>query len=509
MNVFQADEKLNVFMRKVFRYLSLQDLVICRTVSPRFEHYADLAIAAIDNLAVVSDGCSKYSIDENWWYRTKRSTCFENQITWPEFQSLPIKFDQLKFLHIDLRTAANITILNDLKQLVHLEIRLRLESDELTTLDLPNLKVFVGKEWLCCFDPSYVLNCPNLEVLAFPKIDRVQVVNPESIKKLSCDYHGNEGVLERFKNLEALSFECISVDSKALALARLADLLPNWKDLKELHFIHVNLQEETLKSSLVKLIRRRRNMGREELKLYLNDALLLDAKQLIDNKTSNTLRNFQFKNYQLLRRAAYPDVKSVQFDELMELTFGISNDFFAKFPAIEVLRANGPVDQDDFEWFLKNATAVTCLHLTNTSLGRTFIKDLPNINNRLVRLEVNDSPGLIVDFGFILQFEQLEIFKTNQPLGSLALAAEAFTKLNNLCNFVFGASNERVNIRRSKHREDPGEDYKLVCFDCTTGAQTFRQTYASWIELADSYAQRMEDSVPLGRGERVKRQKVA
>ena len=128
--------------------------------------------------------------------------------------------------------------------------------------------------------------------------------------------------------------------------------LSNWKDLKELRIQSESLYEyaedepefDEFRSSLVNVMRHRTESKREELRLYLEDVLLVDVEQLTgcfrspyvdynlvpDHRTTNG-DLFFFKNYRLIRRDFYPFVFYVNFNELMELNVELSSDFFDRF----------------------------------------------------------------------------------------------------------------------------------------------------------------------------------
>ena len=155
-------------------------------------------------------------------------------------------------------------------------------------------------------------------------------------------------------------------------------------------------------------------LKRENLKFYLKDVLLIDIQQLLGCEDIDIPNLFWFKNYRQLHRTSYSLVEELQFEHLMDLDIELATDFFDRFPAIQYLSVAGSAEQDDLEWFLKNAKALTCLTLTNTAVDQTLMTSLPEISSRLTNLKVYGSSVLVNDFNFVLKLKQLEVFEVDQ-----------------------------------------------------------------------------------------------
>lgn len=490
MNAIKLDQLPHLCLEKIFTYLGLRDLIKCRAVSRQFKFYADGT--GLDELVVRIEG--QKNCGDIWgfctnWYRTGRPINFGYSIGPSAFSSVkssPFKLDQqLKFLHVHLKSTADLDfkLLSWFKQLVQLEIRSTTQNNNTKpeTLILPNLKVF---DIRCCDDKlAYVLKTPKLEVFACKYLDKIQVQHPETIKQLVCDHH-DVSLMAKFESLERLDCFC-DLD---------LSLLSAWKNLKELNLSIVVSWLNTrsynqLKTSLTNLIRQRTALKKNELKLYLQDVLLLDAGQLVNYSQMHDL--FQLKNYRLLRNASYPQVIDVDFGRLMQLDFELDVDFFDRFPAIEDITVSEPVDSEDLCWFLENANALNSLTLENASLDQTFMDRLPNISPNLSRLEINETnPRLIVNFNFILLFKELHTLMTDRQLDSLDLAAKAFQQSNEFCFFQFRAGREFVEIT---HFSAIPNDYTLTFVEAegaNEGNRTLHRTGLSWPELAVLYEQR-------------------
>ena len=488
MGESQFDQLPDLCMRSIFRFLNLPSLANCRAVNHQFKFYAE----QVGTDELVLNDCGRLRKGAKWWL-TDRPIDSENSISLKAFiksvRSSPFKLhQQLKFLHIQLKHAGlDFKILNDFKQLVHLEVKLgTLESRESgalarpKTLNHPSLRVFQ----VCSYKfPSYILTeTPNLEVLGCNEMTSIQVEHPATIKRLVCGSSGDNTLLAKFKNLEIL--ECESSNG-----IRLSD----WKRLKELcvglpTYFANTAAREAFKSSIVNIMRQKTVLKREELKFYLGEVLLVDVKQL--DGVSLPFDYFWFKNYKLLRSDHYSSITELDFNFLMKLDVEISADFFVRFPAIEFLTASGLVDQDDFEWFLKNAKAVRCLTLTNTSLDQPFMEQLSKLNDKLTHLEIDESPELVTSFNFILQFEQLQVFETGQQLGSLDLAESAFRRLKDIVIFRSRVGDEFVEINRfSKVKNDYTLNFYSIS-DNRRSTQKFHQENLRWSDLATLYDQR-------------------
>ena len=498
MEAVQFDQLPDLCLRKIFGFLKLRDRANCRAVNRQFKFYAEQI--RVDELivkeapyfgpkGVVMKPTPLFEFYDR--HNQREVVCRASTITSDQLEmarSSPFKLDQLKslFLYTEVDFDSVLKLFSGLKQLEHLDLEAYDGSSrEAKPLVLPNLKVlYVRSVW---FGRTFWLNTPKLEVLMYPAIKRVRVEQPETIKRIECNIEVRRDIIEvtnnlaLFKNLQVWICHC-SQGPPYLDDFHLSDL----KNLRELQ-IHSELQDDALLSTLVGLMHQRTESKRDELKLYLGEVLLVDAKQLEDYKALSPLL-FMFKNLPLLRSYSYPSVAEVNYNELMKLGVQLSSDFFDRFPGIRRLIATGPVKRDRFEWFLQNAAAVRGLWLTNTSLDQTALDRLPVLNNRLTWLKVNVSSNLITNFDFVLQFEQLRGFKTNRDLGSLDLAAKAFRQLNKLKSFCFRSGSEHVKIDRCPSKNNYSLDF------CEEGR--FRpvrsiETGLSWSKLIALYDQRM------------------
>ena len=502
MDAIRLDQLPDLCLRKIFVLLGLRDLVKCRVVSRQFKYYADRR-EVTELVLTETRRCPSQS---RTWFQTDKQVDYANSFSLNAFKSAkpsPFELDQLKFVHIRDNGSSNALYkaLKGLKQLIHLEIVSEHLSGTRRTLILPDLKVLVIEN-----QPCVVLMTPKLEVLRCDDVSRVQFKYPETIKWLECSKGYRD--LAKLSNLEAFH---VLLGTYSVLDVHLSDL----PGLKELHFIIVDLRDldeedyEEFRSKLPRIHHQRSALQRDGLKLYLNDVLLDDSNLIraldvlldpsiadeeeedLEDRVNEAESSFKFMNYRQLLRDSYPKVNSVNFSQLMRLDFEISEDFFDRFPRIQELTATSIVDREKFEWFLRNATALRVLKLTETYLNQTFFDHLPKLSSRLTRLVVGESLGFVINFKFLLQFEQLEEFETNQPLHSFLLAAAAFRQLAKLKSLQFRTGDSLAKIQRSSALKD---DYSLLFFDiddddieATDVIETFYRKNLSWTQLAALY----------------------
>ena len=517
MDSFKFDQLPDLCLRKIFALLNVQELVKCRAVNGLFKSYADGT--QITELAVCDrtrfPGYGRFGS----WYQTERTIDFQDAISPKVFERSPIKLrEQLKFLYIDTRNSFEFAILNDLKQLVHLEFEScnNLQDSTEKTLVLPNLRVLCGCGiWL-------VLNTPKLEVLRSSWLDKFKFKYPETIKRVECANFDHEN-LTKLNNLKSLNVWIF----KDTQLDEVPDHLSNLPSLNEL-LIEFNFDpakfyyesnHEKIRSSLTRIVNEKAASKRDNLKIFLNDLLLIDGqlpnfevykrpefecKADLEEWCIRVDYLFRFVNYRLVR---YIDctVEEVDFCELASLNFEISSDFFKRFPQIRTIIANNTVDREQFEWFLQNATELRVLKLTDTGLDQAFFDRLPKIANRLTYLRMNESFDQITDFRFLLQLERLAKFETDHKLHSFDLAATAFGQLQNLNTLRFRTNKEVVEIERPNTAED---DYSLQFFAIRrnkAAEATFIRKSLRWYEVATLYTSRTARPAPPTIRMRVKR----
>ena len=512
MDTFNFEQLPELCQRKIFAFLSVQDLVKCRAVNRQFKYCVDLT--EVTELAVCDEkqksfpyGIGRFGI----WFETGRKIDFKDAISLRAFasaKSSPFKLHQkVKFLHISTRKPFDFKILDDLNQLVHLEFDSRETTKQ--TISLANLKVLSIR----C-RASFVLNTPKLEVLKCNWIGDIEFKYPQTIKRLEFDgFDFNHQNLTKLTNLEALRFSLNNVDYLDVVCGRLSNLT----GLKELH-LEFDLicgkcdnegRHEMIHRSLTRIVQERASLKRDDLKITLNDMLLIDEEHLPNfdaylcpgfedkgdwEEWANRVDTpFRFMNYKLIYYTDFK-VNQVDFCELAALNFEISEDFFERFPRIRVIFAENAVDREKFEWFLQNATALRVLELSKTTLDQAFFDRLPKLSSRLTHLTVYESFGLVTDFQFLLQLEHLEEFETDRAFHSFDLVATIFRESQALKSLRFMVGSASVKIWRSSALED---NYSLQFFGI--------QHNLKWSELATLYESRRTILAESEPGMRIKR----
>lgn len=439
MDELRLDQLPYLAVRHIFKFLSIRDLVACRAVSRKFKFYADET--DVQKLVVKdgSEGCG-------CWHTTRRPIDFASAISWKEFAALkPSQFklnQQLTSLHIRLDQMFSFRTLTAFKKLAHLELNLLTSDRRTRTLALPELRVLK----LVCFRSSFLLKTPKLEVLCCDHIDDLRFECPQTIKRLESDYVGAD-FMGKFSNVEMFK-----VKNKVFGLD--PALLSAWKHLQEFDIadscLHLN-SPEAFKSSLSAILRQSKTSS-AELKFFLDDVQLIDESQLDHYEPNRTRRsNFKLKNHQFLRAPDY-DLLSISYNDFRSSVSAMTSDFFEKFPRIRLVKAIGPVNPDEFKWFLMHTKRLSCLKLINTSLDQAFMDSLPSIldPDQLTYLKVDERYP--IDFSFILRFRMLFEFESNQA--SFDLAAKVFRKRPCLRRFQFKDDDEYVEIHRSTSISD-------------------------------------------------------
>lgn len=393
MSGLTIDQLPDLCLRRIFSFLSWCTLRRCRTVCSLFKFYADQT--EVTKLYVIIT----YPRRGNPGTRpidTKNTLSFNKFSTLNPFQyklteSQIRLLQQVKFLHVtppDRNRTMYTDVLNQFKQLVQLEIKNT--HGEIhrfigqRELSLPNLRVLNLTHQI--LDPP-VLNTPKLEVLRNKEIQKLPIKYPETIKRLESNYPGKL-MMAKFKNVEVFSCEL----SDALLLSK--DLSSVWKNLRELnidlrilninpYFYNLSRQDyERFGRSLREILNQRAILGREELKVYWRDVLLVDDSQLEDYDLMADAASYQIKYYYLLRVGYSSNVTHINYNDLVGQRARSSSDFFKKFPSIQSVNVIGPVERDLLEWFLGKTSKLSKLNLTNTWWGQEFLAKLPNLLNR-------------------------------------------------------------------------------------------------------------------------------
>ena len=497
MEEFKFDQLPDLCLRKIFACLRVQDLVKCRAVNGLFKNYAERT--QMTEQVVRDDKHFPYGWGRfGSWYQRDGKIDFQDAISSKTFassleSSLFRLHQQVKFL-MYTRTSQSIDckILNDLKQLVHLELD-SLDDPE-NTLALPNLRVLCIANWA-----SIILEAPKLEVLRCNWMNEIQLKHPETIKQVKCSkFDKNYEDLLRLSNLEVLQTSLFV----ATELNEVPDRLSNLPGLKELH-LEFKLysypycdSEEQFFSSLNKLLHERAASKRDDLKISLEGMLLIDGqlpnfeirkaphfdrKVDLEEWINGEEHRFRLQDYRLL---AYADTKVTELDycEMAALNFEISSDFFERFPRIRTIIANNTVDREQFEWFLQHATELRVLKLDESTLGQAFFDCLPEIASRLIHLEVYESFGLITDFRFLLHLKQLEEFEINRAFHSFDQVATVFEQSQNLRSLSFRIDKEVVKIRRSSVFDD---DYSLQFFAVERNKEAVQMFHREQLRLSE------------------------
>ena len=436
------------------------------------------------------------------WYQTNKRLKLEDSIrlrTLASVRSPSRLLQELEYLCIFLDFFLDsdldfVKVVNSFKRLIHLEFGwLLLRPEELVDqkqLTLPQLRVLCTRNSI--FRNQLILDTPKLQTVKSRQIEKLNFKYPATIKQLDA-VHLDAIVAAKFKNLEVFRF--VSIRPPLIG-----DILAGRRRLKELNF-ELNCRKEKavdeyneFKSFLIRTVRQASPESGVELKIYFNEVLLADTNQLEDFNFVKNQFNFQMKNYRLLR-GPITEVTHANYNQLIGWHRDLSNDFFLKFPSIQTVKATDEVNPDRFLWFLKNVRLLSNLQLIDTSLSQAFLENLPNVIQRLLRLQISESrASSLINFNFILQIKGLGLFRTNLPFKRpLDLAAKMFEKFGGFHQFEFNADgDERIAIRRDFFVKAL---FELAFFEASNAEKTFSKSALSWDELVTLCEERQIERV--------------
>ena len=482
-------------LKKIFGHFGLRDLGKCRAVCRLFKFYAD----HVEIRELFMDMARECVGDH--WYSTDRPVDLENRISRKAFPFLnPSQFgpfQQLRFLciHLDQSSQFRFKRLKGLRQLQHLQARfwgvsILREPDELA---LPNLRVFSIRH---LFFSSLLLKTPRLEVLQCDKTENIEFKYPNSIKNLEC--HCVKAIaIAKLKRLEVV--RCKSVDG--LPYKNLRTVLEN---LKEMHFhmefhLYKRDEYEKVRDFLMRLLNQTATWkSGQDLKIYLNDVLLVDVSQLLPAcyKFMKDISNWKFQNYQLLQDDSFFEATHVDYNQLIKCLGRMSPDFLDRFSSIQKVKVTGPVDRGQFEWFLKNAHHVRHLTLSGTWLDQVVLDNLPNVISRLTSFKVEGRfPRLISNFDFLFGFPYLDKFRMGSHLEHcnfqtclpLVLAEQMFKRIESFNRFKFTEyGGEVVELKRCLD----GKRFNLALYDDDN--VVFSRQEGNWSEVERFHARSYE-----------------
>ena len=290
-------------------------------------------------------------------------------------------------------------------------------------LSLPNILVLSIHD---SFGGHIVLDLPKLSKLLitgkFSFIDE----RPTAITHLASDgfrYFSMDELVYKIPDCEYLYF----IENGTMSGQQIFTHLPK---LKEIHC------ERSSKEIILNLIKQRKVLRMLNVQIYLNGFSvneLDDVKELFGNDNRFLLTTQRIvSNYHRLPRVVWMDV-DLDYNELVR-HFGskLPSDLYTKLRGrIQKLLIVGNVyDQADLLRFIEKFEPPK-LEIKFTSLDHTslFYQNLHLYWRPQVSLQIEERPGVITNFDFLIEFINLDKFSINQPI-PYELVERMFKKFN-------------------------------------------------------------------------------
>lgn len=442
--------ELVIFIFK--NYLNLTDLLTTRLVCKKWKMLSEDRSIKIKDLIIndVVDG-----FKTRWFYDDKLIN-YEYAIRYSTFVSLKsiYKFDiNLKRLHFYCTDPSYLDFnqLNSLTQLEQLDLQITCDLDDrdkVRELSLQNLRILK----LSYFNKNYSINdigkckiqlkTPNLAFLKCYELLWISIDGLNAIKYLEVDFHNEDkmmGLRDCLETYQCNAFPNLSEDFLSLFsnLKMLSCFIgPSWV-ASEVYF-----EDEIIDN--IKLFVNQKNEAKSNVPKIFFQGVEIFEEQDLDYECQDAF-SFQIINYNRLQDKLSP-IDSCNYNELMNLTSSMPNDFFSKFLNIETVYTRSKIEgSNHFYWFLGKLDLLKSLVLNNTLLNQSFYDKLPDIC-QLTHLRVNENT-LNLNYDFILKFKTLKSFETNQKFFNCSdLAIEAFNKLEYLEFFKFANQNGPISI---------------------------------------------------------------
>lgn len=437
-------------LQEVLRPLSLLNLIRCKLVCKRWNEL--ISRMKVERLFVDDD----LEIKKRWFYSNMSNKPWElacSQLFVAQHKRAILS--NLKYLRLDYEVSNDDlkqpkvlrfdpNILNEFKQLIHLEID-NYEAGELH-LKLSNLEI-LSLNWFYNTN-SVSIDCPKLTIMRFweqPENDQLRMKHIDRIRVLYSSILGAK--LARFKNLEKLY--CDQYDQE------LPDQFTLSK-LKQLKLIYCGLGFGRydigrpfwdLQQRIREFMRLKRVLGRKDLQVYFAGLLLIDEDLSDINFGLEVRESLEFISPEQLYMRHYHRLQDeldfvvqVEYNRLFSLVDVLPDDYFRRFLNLRYVDAICPLNESDFLAFLRQIYSLECLSISRSDLTQIFFDSLPEFCSLFtIYMTETDKPSvsseeLQLNFSFFKKFRRLcfvEIEK-NLSLSSLRSLFGAFEHQKNM-----------------------------------------------------------------------------
>ena len=419
----------DVLLMILSEYLHVTDLVTCRLLSKRIKFLVDnfvkLKKLVFDCAHVIvhfgahrlSDLADKKSERERPnpnHILIFRDYYVSHHLDLPRnssFQLLCSSLRCLKFMPILQLTDSNMSTLNELSRLEELIItRPHIPPNQSPVLDLPNLKLLVMHWFDYATDPKSSKLVINSKIKNFVYEDvhfnfPFQFNHPKHVEFLSVRSLEIED-LSIFQNLRVLCFHSISESN-----LNVVDVLPTLEAISLQDYQYKAGEAEKVANHLM---RRRRVLGRENLKIYYFGILLNRpfAEYGIQRTTSASLATLHLEHYDQLAER-FPYIEQIDYTQFAD--------------RLEALTAGKRIPLDlqglPINFFRRmNIRSILITEIHNSDRFVSFLKQCKYVEVLQFKNEVG------------IQFEQ-SIVQVVADLYSLSLASFSLSMLNRALDF--------------------------------------------------------------------------
>ena len=410
-------------IQEILFNLSIDDLLVCRTVSKLFKDNVDHL--RIDELLVSNLSARDLPITLKWpgsnaevnCHRCFSSSFFLHYKSWPVLlQSILSKlkklfignsldFDSNRFFEIPSDVLYDT--FRSFKQLEVLQLNLSdIHSANVQTLSLPNLKIlsiFIYK-----FKPPLIFDTPKLERLKFSSQlseNKFKFVHTAKVTWLECGSY--EYFASIFPNLVHLKCKHICDGELTGQLKEMLFKLPN---LKQIHL-------DGPRSAFYELRRLKRELN-VNLKIYYQEIEFDD--EIPANHTGGHIIQSNVMNYveNYSKVADELEHKWIKYNFLEQHFGNLPAGLAGKFIYLSEFYIDGAIrNQNQLEVFLNELTSFDVLKIRSSKLAQNFYTNLP-VYCPLVKVLFiyEEDENYKLNFEFVLKMSNLQRFRTNQAI---------------------------------------------------------------------------------------------
>lgn len=401
-------------LTQILQHLALADLIKLKSVCKLWN---ELISSNVKVTGLVVD--TVMDIRHRFWYSSPNKPFDYRQMPicnldlFLRNRDKPI-LSQLKFLRLNpgIGRQPDLSWINSFSKLLRLDFNFQPSGYlEVNLEKLEILKIWNNREGFVRVD------CPKLRVLLYEQDPAgcIEIVQPKSIVELNTityNYH-----LTAFENLEVLKCGTPHMLNE-LILTRLPKLKKVYYD---------SWYGDREREHLKRFFAIKNELKRADLQIFLSNIPVTTTMDEIDfgvTQEDGTIDDYDFehfimRNYERLQDDPFSSVCEVNYSRLMSATDQLPTDYFERFPNIEGIIVDRPVENPEhFLWYLQNLKGEICqLMLKNSGLDQSFYDSLPTFCSPYRFCEFSEGEQSELNYRFLAEFEYLQ----NATVGELTL----------------------------------------------------------------------------------------